>query len=138
MEHKWVVCGAIFWFHLIFLIAMFSTLPVSFAQENTVSATFSSQTQFAISSRNGSISFEMGGSYSNASLENGAWRFTGLSLVGSHSVLPTENGIAFSASAQNSHVTITRFDPLTVFPPQWSGTLEYTVLGVGTTLTTGG
>ena len=73
----------------------------------------------------------MGGSYSSASLENGTWTFSGLSLEGSKSLLPQSGGYTFSASAKNCNVTVTAFNRLNVFPPMGYGTLEYQVSGVG-------
>ncbi len=107
--------------------------PFAFAQQDEASVAFTSETQFSIPASNGSIGFAMGGSYTYASLENGTWNFAGLDLSGSSSAmpLPMPTGFNFSASAQNSHVAITQFTRLNVFPPMGTGILEYTVSGVG-------
>ena len=71
-----------------------------------------------------------GGSYANASIDNGTWNFAGLFVNGGASALPDIMGVGFSVSAQNCNVTITHLDALNVVPP-FPGELDYTVAGVG-------
>lgn len=92
---------------------------------------FTSETQFAIPSTNGTVSFAPGGSYANATLKSDVWDFTGLFVTDAISALPNINGVSFSAQSKNCNVTITRFDVLNVNPP-FPGQLDYSVKGVGT------
>jgi len=126
MESKPVIGKICF---TIFLIS-FLVLPAVFAQDETESTAFTPQDQFIIPEYNSSISFATGGSYSNASLVDNIWHFTGLLLTNATSSFPFFSGIRFSVSAQNCNLTITRIDTLNVFPP-WPGWVEYTVSGVG-------
>jgi hypothetical protein len=73
------------------------TCPNAQAQTNI---TFSPADKFNIPSYNGTISFAVNGTYSEATFENDTWTFMNLCLTGSQ---PLEN---FKFSAQNSNVTI--------------------------------
>ncbi len=73
------------------------TCPNTQAQTNI---TFSPADKFNIPSYNGTISFAVNGTYSEATFENDTWTFTNLHLNGSQ---PLEN---FKISTQNSNVTI--------------------------------
>jgi hypothetical protein len=73
------------------------TCPNTQAQTNI---TFSPADKFNIPSYNGTISFAVNGTYSEATFENGTWTFTNLHLNGSQ---PLAN---FKISTQNSNVTI--------------------------------
>jgi hypothetical protein len=126
MESKPVIGKICF---TIFLIS-FLVLPAVFAQDDVESTAFTPQDQFLIPEYNSAISFAAGGSYSNASLVDNIWHFTGLLLTNATSIFPFFNGIRFSVSAQNCNLTITQIDTLNVFPPS-SGWIEYTVSGVG-------
>ena len=108
--------------------AMTLTTPLIQAQtaENDATA-FSLADQFVIPNSNGSISFAAGGSYENATLYNGTWHFTGLTLnsytlnlsargappggvVTGRDCLPYLTGYgAFSVSAKSCNVTITGY-----------------------------
>ena len=92
---------------------------------------FSPQTSFTIPDYNGSINFAVRGAYANATLENGVWDFTGFSLSSTKTMLPQAEGFYLSIGAQNSKVTVTQFNPINVFPPEGTGTLEYNVNGLG-------
>jgi hypothetical protein len=126
MESKRAICKICF---TVFLIS-FLVLPTVFAQGEVESTAFTPQDQFLIPEYNGAISFATGGSYSNASLVDNIWHFTGLSFTNATSSFPFFGGIRFSVSAQNCNLTITRIDTLNVFPPS-SCWIEYTVSGVG-------
>jgi hypothetical protein len=126
MESKRVVGKICF---TVFLIS-FLVLPTVFAQDEEEPTAFTPQDQFIIPEYNGAISFATGGSYSNASLIDNIWHFTGLLLTNATSSFPFFSGIRFSVSVQNCNITITRIDTLNVFPPS-SGWVEYTVSGVG-------
>ena len=110
----------------------------SFAQaQNTTNAfppttniNFTSATQFPIPTYNSTVSFAPGGSYTNASLDNGTWNFDGLFVNSGTSALPNIMGVGFSVSAQNCNVTITHLDALNVVPP-FPGELDYSVAGGG-------
>jgi hypothetical protein len=69
-------------------------------QAQQTSVTFSPAEKFDIPAYNGTISFAVNGSYSEATLENGNWTFMDLRLNGSQ---PLED---FRISTQNSNVTI--------------------------------
>jgi len=97
----------------------------------TTNINFTSATQFPIPTLNSTVSFSSDGSYANASLDNGAWDFTGLFVNGGTSALPDIMGVGFSVSAQDCDVTITHLDALNVVPPLSPGELDYTVAGVG-------
>jgi hypothetical protein len=126
MESKRVIGKICF---TIFLIA-FLALPTVLAQDDIGYTVFTPQDQFLIPQYSSAISFASGGSYSNASLIDNIWQFTGLLLTNATSIFPSFEGIRFSVSAQNCNLTITRIDTLNVFPPS-SGWIEYTVSGVG-------
>ncbi len=109
---------------------------------------FSPTDQFTIPNYNGSISFDAGGSYENATLYNATWHFEGLALnsytlnlsargappggiVTGRDVLPYLNaGGAFRVSAKDCNVAVTGYEPLTRYYP-YSGWLNYTVMGIG-------
>jgi hypothetical protein len=91
---------------------------------------FSSATQFVIPSLNGSVSFDSGGSYARASLDNKTWNFEGFFFNVGTSALPNTNGVRFSVSVENCNVTVTHIDVLNVVPP-FPGELDYIVAGVG-------
>lgn len=97
----------------------------------TTNVNFNSSNQFQIPNLNSTVSFASGGSYANASLDNGVWDFNGFFANTGASALPNMMGIGFSVSAQNCNVTITRLDALNVIPP-FPGQLNYNVAGVGT------
>ena len=95
-------------------------LPYSRAQTNTP---LTSTDKFAIPAFNGTISFAVNGTYSNATLENNTWTFSNLLLNGSQLL---EN---FKISAQNSNVEILSF---TLFNfTRHTSRLRYTVEGQG-------
>ena len=131
MIGRWGASKLIFCLALIIITAVSFPLPFSSAQENVPSVPFSPQTKFSIPPTNGSVTFAMGGSYSNVTLEDNMWNFTGLNLNGESSSLPIVSGAWLSISAEDSQMTITKFNRLNVFPPMGSGNLEYTVSGTG-------
>lgn len=108
--------------------------------------TFTPEDQFAIPEDNSRFNFAIGGSYDNASLENGTWNFVGLALdnyvldlgrsfsggvlYGRDVLRYCSNDGNFSVSVQNCDITITNYDVITWFAP-YSGWLNYTVKGVG-------
>jgi hypothetical protein len=71
----------------------------SFTQAQTV-VSFQPSDKFSIPSNNGSVSFAVNGTYSNATFENDTWTFVNLHLSGSQ---PLED---FTFSTQDSNVTI--------------------------------
>lgn len=96
------------------------TCPNTQAQTNI---TFSPADKFSIPSYNGTISFAVNGTYSEATLENDTWTFTNLRLNRSQ---PLEN---FKISTQNSNVTI--FSYLAFNTTLQSARLRYVVEGQG-------
>jgi hypothetical protein len=96
------------------------TCPNTQAQTNI---TFSPADKFNIPSYNGTISFAVNGTYSEATFENGTWTFTNLHLNGSQ---PLAN---FKISTQNSNVTI--FSYLAFNTTLQSALLRYVVEGQG-------
>jgi hypothetical protein len=80
---------------IMFILSL--TCPNTQAQTNI---TFNPADKFLVPTYNGSISFAVNGTYSNAAFENNTWIFTNLQLNGSQLL---EN---FQISAQNSNVTI--------------------------------
>jgi len=96
------------------------TCPNTQAQTNI---TFSPADKFNIPSYNGTISFAVNGTYSEATFENDTWTFTNLHLNGSQ---PLEN---FKISTQNSNVTI--FSYLAFNTTLQSARLRYAVEGQG-------
>lgn len=96
------------------------TCPNTQAQTNI---TFSPADKFNIPSYNGTISFTVNGTYSEATLENDTWTFTNLRLNGSQSL---EN---FKISTKNSNVTI--FSYLAFNTTHQSARLRYVVEGQG-------
>ena len=119
---------------LVIIVVGLFTLPMVFAQfpiPTIRSVAFTPQTQFVSREENSSVSFADNGDYTNATLDKGIWDFTGFYLNSSNATLPAPMGAVFSIGAQNCNITITRFDPLNVFPPQGTGSVEYTVSGRG-------
>jgi hypothetical protein len=96
------------------------TCPNTQAQTNI---TFSPADKFNIPSYNGTISFAVNGTYSEATFENDTWTFTNLHLNGSQ---PLAN---FKISTQNSNVTI--FSYLAFNTTLQSALLRYVVEGQG-------
>ena len=87
----------------IFLISLL-VLPAVLAQDDTDPPVFTPQDQFLIPENNSTISFAAGGSYSNASLIDNIWQFTGLLLTNATSIFPSFEGIRFSPKQQpNNH-----------------------------------
>ena len=82
---------------IVIIFIFLLTCPNTQAQTNT---SFNPADKFSIPAYNGSISFAVNGTYSNATFENNTWTFTNLLLNGSQ---PLEN---FEISTQNSNVTI--------------------------------
>lgn len=82
---------------ILILFVSFWVYPETRAQNNT---SFSPADQFLIPSNNGAVNFGVNGTYSNATLENGSWAFTNLSINGSTTL---QN---FFVSAKNSNITI--------------------------------
>ena len=117
---------------LIPLLFLFSALGVVFPMPVDDEVIFNTETEFSIPEYNSAISFATGGSYSNASLIDNIWYFSGLILEGATNSIPAPffSGIRFSVSAQNCKVSITQLDTLNVYPPN-SGRIAYSVSGVG-------
>ena len=85
---------------LVIVSILSSTYPKLQAQTDVM---FGPANKFSIPAYNGTISFGVNGTYSNASVENGTWTFMNLRLNGS---LPLEN---LEFSAQNCNVSIFLF-----------------------------
>jgi len=96
------------------------TCPNAQAQTNI---TFSPADKFNIPSYNGTISFAVNGTYSEATFENDTWTFMNLRLYGSQ---PLDN---FKISTQNSNVTI--FSYLAFNTTLQSALLRYATEGQG-------
>ena len=113
----------------------FSHLPVqaqnsSNAFPPSTNISFTSSSQFLIPASNGTVSFESGGSYTNATLNGNVWNFSGLYSGSGSSALPNVFGVGFSVSVVNSNISITHLDALNVIPP-FPGQLDYRVTGLG-------
>ena len=81
-------------------VASATVTPTPTSTSTPTPATLTTADQFLIPTYNGSISFAVNGTYSNATFENNTWTFTNLYLTGSQ---PLKN---FQISTQNSNVTI--------------------------------
>ena len=82
---------------VVIIFTFLLTCPNTQAQTNI---SFTPADKFSIPAYNGTISFAVNGTYSNATFENNTWTFTNLHLKGSQ---PLEN---LEFSTQNSNVTI--------------------------------
>jgi hypothetical protein len=128
---------------LLSVLAFIVVVPVHGA------VSFTPETKFEIPENDGGFNFEVGGSYSSSSLENGIWHFVGLTLdnyvVDLSNTFPGRvlygrellpyllNDGNFSVSLQNCEITITNYDLITGLNRDYnSGWLNYTVNGVGT------
>ena len=114
---------------VILVPALFSVFAIASSIPVYGADIFTQETQFYIPEYNSYITFAMEGSYTNASLIDNIWHFTGLKFEGANSIFPTTPGVDFSISTQNCNLNITRFDMLFVLPPS-SGWIEYSVSGV--------
>ena len=123
-----LICAVVLLVSSSVLIAQAQNTTNAFPPTNNIN--FTSSTQFPIPTYNSTVSFASGGSYANASLDNGTWNFNGLFVNSGTSALPNIMGVGFSVSVQNCNVTITHLDALNVVPP-FPGELDYTVAGVG-------
>jgi hypothetical protein len=83
------------------LIALSLSLLQNAQAQNSIA--FTSQDTFKIPENNASVRFAVNGTYTNATLDNGVWTFTDLTLSGSR---PLGN---LTFSAKNSDVTIYNF-----------------------------
>jgi hypothetical protein len=83
-------------------MAFLLVCPLSHAQNIN---TFKPTDQFVIPENNGSISFSMNGTYEQANLENGAWKFVNLSFTN----MPQQAPLNLSVAAQDSALTITSY-----------------------------
>ena len=106
---------------LVVILILFQPCPLAVAQTDT---SFTPEEHFSIPSYNGSISFALNGSYSNAKLGNDIWTFTNLRLNNSETI---EN---LAVSAHNCNVTI--FWAQIFSTTLRAAFLSYTVEGQGT------
>lgn len=107
---------------LVVLAVLSPWLQTSEAQTET---TFGPNAEFAIPERNGVICFAVNGTYEQAALQDGSWRFVNLSLNGTYGY----QKLNLTASAENSKVTILWYRAFNV---TFSGiSLRYNVTGQG-------
>jgi hypothetical protein len=86
------------------LLAIVLVLPLTCLQaQGQTDRQFSSADKFDIPTYNGTISFDLTGSYQQANLQNDTWQFVNLRVTNS---TPLEN---FGISARNSNVTISSY-----------------------------
>jgi hypothetical protein len=104
---------------IIFILSL--TCPNTQAQTST---SFTPADKFSIPLYNGSVSFAVNGTYSNAAFENNTWTFTNLQVNKSKLL---EN---FEISTQNSNVTILSYETANNSEVQ-SATLRCEVIGHG-------
>ena len=101
------------------------TLPLAYSvAQGQTSTTFTPTDKFSIPALNSTISFDPGGSYEKASLQNNTWIFENIQLGNTK---PPEN---LTVSAQDSNVTMQTYqvyNSTTV-----TIRLRYTVVGHGT------
>lgn len=96
----------------------------SFAKAEADKA-FEPTDEFSIPARNGRIDFNCSGTYEQATFENDTWTFVNLHLSNSL----TADKLNLTASAEDSHVTITAYQPFnTTF---YGVRLRYMVVGQG-------
>jgi hypothetical protein len=92
------------------LLVLLLATPIG-AQEASTETAFTTDDVFSIPELNGNIKFGFNGTYTEATLENNAWRFRGLKLdntqaVASFGLRDVESLEYLSISAQDSNLTI--------------------------------